>query len=406
MTRRRSSSARRLLLLTSGFAPVIGGAETYAETIASGFGARGYDVLVVTDAVEGTVENTVEGTVASSEGYRIVRLSAYRGLLDDPSKLRWEQLYFGLLPELAQVIRDWPADVVFANGLETTMLGRMVAEELSVPLVAAYHEHAPEQEPFGRGRLRTAYGLLRPDLVLAGSRFYQERALRFARPERVRRIHHGVDTDAFHPSVDGSIMRKRYQVGTDELLVVNAGRLKPRKGQLELVRAVALLATGSPATGSPARLVIAGSVSSGSIEYENQLAAAVADSGLQNQVVIDTTVRHEEMPALLAAADLVVQPSHEEGLGLAVLEAMSSGRPVVTCPVPGVQEILTSPGLALLSPPGEPGPIAAALGSGLADPTLRASLGARGREHVLRHFSKEVMIDRTEAAVAELLAVR
>lgn len=395
--RTHSPEHLRILLLTSGFPPVVGGAETYAWTVASALADRGHEVVVLTDGADGA--DGVDGT-STAPRFRVHRLTGYLELLADPSKLRWEQLYFGLLPETSAALGAWRPDIVLANSLETTVLGRIVAEEFTVPLVGAYHEHAPQHEPFGVGRLSAVYGFLRPDLVLAGSGFYQERAVTRLGGDRVRLIHHGVDTELFHPGVDGAAVRSRYGVGPGDLFVVSAGRLKPRKGHLELVRAVALLGR------SDVRLLIAGSVSSASVAYAEDLRRAVEESGLSGRVTIDRTISHRDMPAVLAAADVVAQPSHEEGLGLSVLEAMSSGRPVVTCSVPGIREILTAADLAVLAPPGDSAALAQALSTCLDDEGLRTSLARRGREHVLRHFSQQRMIDATEAELVRLAVKR
>ncbi|MFD9406480.1 glycosyltransferase family 4 protein [Streptomyces sp. NPDC059989] len=378
----------------------MGGAETYAWTVASALADRGHEVVVLTDGADRAERADRADGTSSAPRFRVHRLTGYLELLADPSKLRWEQLYFGLLPETAAALGAWGPDIVLANSLETTVLGRVVAEEFTVPLVGAYHEHAPQQEPFGTGRLDMVYRFLRPDLVLAGSRFYQERAVTRLGGDRVRLIHHGVDTGLFHPAVDGAGVRARYGVGPGDLFVVSAGRLKPRKGHLELVRAVARLDR------TDVRLLIAGSVSSASVAYAEELRRAVEESGLGGRVTIDRSLGHRDMPAVLAAADVVAQPSHEEGLGLSVLEAMSSGRPVVTCSVPGIREILSSPDLAVLAPPGEPAALAKALSRCLDDEDLRASLARRGREHVLRHFSQQRMIDATEAELLRLAVGR
>ncbi|MFK0151688.1 glycosyltransferase family 4 protein [Streptomyces sp. NPDC090499] len=99
------------------------------------------------------------------------------------------------------------------------------------------------------------------------------------------------------------------------------------------------------------------------------------------------------------AADLVVLPSRWEGMALAPLEALACGRPVLVTDVDGARESLP-PGHAAhcLVPPGRPGALAGAVAALLLDPELRASLGGRGRRHVLSTHD----VRRTAEAVAEL----
>ncbi len=386
----------RVLLLTSGFPPTTGGAESYASVLAEGLTSRGHDVMVVTDRVAGT------SLTADHDRLRVRRLSEYRELLTDPSKLPWEQMVFGLLPELARALAGWCPDVVVANNLETTVLGRIVASELDIPLVGSYHEHKPETEPFGRGKIALGYRSLAPDLVMAGSEYYRARAAKLLPPERIRLIHHGVDTELFHPSRDGGPFRRRYGMGDGEFLFVTVGRLKERKGHLGLVRAFARVE-------EPARLVIAGTVSSASTQYAGALEAEVDRLGVRGRVMIDREVDHSRVPDLLAAADTVAQPSLSEGLGLALLEAMSSGRPAVATRIGGFTEILAAgaagprAGLVELVDPDDAEGLAGALRRLRADAELRSRLGAAARAHVVKHFSQTVMIDRTEQVLHEVV---
>ncbi|WP_040907152.1 glycosyltransferase, partial [Streptomyces griseoflavus] len=96
------------------------------------------------------------------------------------------------------------------------------------------------------------------------------------------------------------------------------------------------------------------------------------------------------------AADLVVLPSRWEGMALAPLEAMACGRPVVVTDVDGARESLP-PSFAdrCLVPPEDPDALAGTVGELLLDPSLRTSLGDRGRRHVLslhdvRHTARAV----------------
>ncbi|WP_035849857.1 glycosyltransferase family 4 protein [Kitasatospora azatica] len=388
----------RALIITSSFHPVVGGAETYAYEVARGLAQAGHLVHVVTDLPRGARPGS--GFPQDPEGVTVRRLHRFRELLADESKIYWEQMAFGLHPELESCALELRPDVVLTNSLDTAVLGKTLALALGIPWAAAFHEQDPAAEPLGGARMRLVYQVLAPDLVLAGSEFYADRARRWGRPEHVEVIHHGVDTDRFHPGAGGCGVRNRYGVPDGSVLVVCAGRFKARKGQLETLRAFAVLHEHDPA----ARLLLVGSVSSASEEYARQLEAEVDRLGLRDAVRIDREVTFDRMPAVLAAADIVAQPSHAEGLGLAVLEAMSSGRATVTTDITGVREILTVPGIAETVPPGEVAPLAAVLVRLAADRDGRSALGGRAREHVTAAFSRQRMVARTESALAALVA--
>lgn len=406
-----AGGALRLLLLTAGFPPIVGGAETYAATLAAGLANLGHDVLVATDESDDRARLAAPDAAAPGPVRqawpRIARLAQYRELLADPSKLRWEQMVFGILPELEQLLAGWRPDLIVANGLETTVLGRIAAYEFGVPLVGAYHEHAPESEPFGHGKMALGYRYLAPDVVLAGSLRYRARALRFLEEDRVHLIHHGVDTARFSPARSNARMRARYSLGPERTLIVTAGRLKFRKGQAELIEAFALAAHPT------AHLVIAGSVSSASLDYADGLNALIERLDLRGRVTIDQGVLPTDMPELFAAADIVAQPSHSEGLGLALLEAMSSARACVATRIAGHAEIFSVAGQSLDTAPGdlvelvEPRDVdglADTLKRLQADGARRAALGKAARDHVRRYFSQQMMLTRTDALLRDVAA--
>ena len=107
-----------------------------------------------------------------------------------------------------------------------------------------------------------------------------------------------------------------------------------------------------------------------------------------------------------AAANIVAQPSWEEGLGLSVLEAMSAGRATVTTDVAGIREILSRPDIALVVPARKPRALAEALSLLIGEPELRRRLGSHARRHVEERFSRERMLVEVEAALCAVLGAQ
>ncbi|MEV7278349.1 glycosyltransferase family 4 protein [Streptomyces sp. NPDC093111] len=191
-------------------------------------------------------------------------------------------------------------------------------------------------------------------------------------------IHNGVDAGRFAPADEEPAARDA--AGP---LVVCVGRLCRQKGQDVLLAAWPEVLAAVP----DARLVLVGDGPDG-----ERLRAAAGPSVRFTGAVADTAPWYR-------AADLVVLPSRWEGMALAPLEAMASGRPVVVGDVDGARESLPPGHEELcLVPPGDPAALAAALGRLLGEPGLRRSLGREAREHVLSSFD----VRRTGAAVAEL----
>jgi glycosyltransferase involved in cell wall biosynthesis len=383
----------KILMLGPSYHPLIGGAETYAYVLGTQLAARGHRIRVATDLPHGMPADQAVGH--QPPGVEVTRLWEYRASIFDESRLPWEQLAFGLAPELARIVDDFEPDLILSNSLDTAFSAATIGLHYRRPWVSVFHEQAPEREPLGRGRLQLVYERLRPDLVIAGSEFYAARARQWGAADRVVMIHHGVETDHDLDPADVAQVRRRYRVSADETLVVCVGRLKARKGMVELVQAVRRVRQA----GLPARLVIAGTVNSASRQYADRLAGTIDDLGLAGVVDIDQSVSITEVPYLLAAADIVAQPSYEEGLGLAILEAMAIGTPVVATDIDGVREIVADTDAVAVVAAGDVSALARELSMLMKDEQLRADRGAAGRVHVLRRFSVERMISDTEKAL-------
>jgi glycosyltransferase involved in cell wall biosynthesis len=104
--------------------------------------------------------------------------------------------------------------------------------------------------------------------------------------------------------------------------------------------------------------------------------------------------RHD-VAALLAAADIFCLPSHFEGLPMSIIEAMLTGLPVVATDIRGPREQVVDGQTGFLVPAGEATPLAQALGRLVAEPGLRARLGAAGRERALERFDEARVVGRT-----------
>jgi glycosyltransferase involved in cell wall biosynthesis len=103
----------------------------------------------------------------------------------------------------------------------------------------------------------------------------------------------------------------------------------------------------------------------------------------------------EDIPALLAAADIFALPSHFEGLPMSVIEAMLTGLPVVATAIRGPREQVVPNVTGLLVQPGAVAPLAAALARLAADPALRAAMGQAGRTRALELYDETKVLAHT-----------
>lgn len=202
-------------------------------------------------------------------------------------------------------------------------------------------------------------------------------------PERIVVVPSGIDPDAFVvPATERVRVRQELGAGAATMLVLVVGALERRKGHAVLLAAAARLG------GRDVRYVFCGTGSEA-----DALAAAAAPLGGAVRLV----GFRDDVAAWLAAADVVAMPSLQEGLGVAALEAMAAGRPVVASRVGGLAEAVVDEATGLLVPPGDPGPLAAALERLAREPALRTRLGEAGRARVLARYTSARMAASTLA---------
>jgi glycosyltransferase involved in cell wall biosynthesis len=176
--------------------------------------------------------------------------------------------------------------------------------------------------------------------------------------------------------------------------IVALGLLGPRKGTPELLDALA-----SPVMRElDWEAVIAGN---GTVDASRARAAALR---LSDRVDIPGWVDGSTVSKLLASADVFTLPSHNEGLPVAVLEAMGAGLPVVTTPVGAIPELVLQGDTGILVPAGSASQLAEALAELVRDSELRARLGQSGRARVEQDFRIETMAERFMSIYGALAA--
>jgi glycosyltransferase-like protein len=219
--------------------------------------------------------------------------------------------------------------------------------------------------------------IVEPDRVLVVSQHWRH-LLREQYGVQAEVVHNGVDTDRFGSADAGLAARLRQRASPDgRRLILSVGGIEPRKGSDTLVRALAALREA----GRDPVLAIVGDHSFQDYRaYVERVLAMLPGLGLQlgRDVVRLGTVPDEELPGWYAAADVLAFPSTKEGWGLAVLEAMSAGLPVVTSDLPVFLEYLQPGRDALVVPVDDAAALSRALAAVLDDPGLAATLSAAG----------------------------
>jgi len=198
--------------------------------------------------------------------------------------------------------------------------------------------------------------------------------------KKITLIHSGVDAGRFEPVAVSA------KTASDSAVVGMAAIMEERKGHRYLLEAARLLKD----RGRRIRYLLAGN---GSLKPE--LEARVATLGLKDDVRFPGFV--SDISKFLETIDLFVMPSLFEGLGVAVLEAMAAGKPVVATNVGGLAESVVDSVTGFLVPPQDPRPLADAMEKLVSERSLACAMGARGAERVREHFTLEKMAEKNEA---------
>lgn len=176
-------------------------------------------------------------------------------------------------------------------------------------------------------------------------------------------------------------------------MIVFLGRLSERKGVPELLEALA----NPLMVALRWRAVLAGD---GPVADYRQQAAA---KGLADRVKMPGWLDLDQARALCKRAEILVLPSHAEGMAMAVIEGLAHELAVVTTRVGAHEEAITDEDTGLFVPVGDPDALAHSLARLVTDPDLRARLAARGRAQYLSNFSMAAyqrQLDKLYAAIS------
>ena len=344
----KGSRAMRILQVTPRFLPYSGGVESHVYQVASRLSREGHQVTILTTDTTGQL-----ATREDMDGFTIRRVPAWPPERD---------LYWA--PRLTNVIRQEPWDVVHVQSYHTFVapLAMWAAARARRPYVVTFHGggHSSTLRNAIRG---SQVRLLKP-LLARASRIVAVAAFeidlygrRLGIPSsRFRLIPNGCDLPAGRAPAGMS-------APTDEHLILSIGRLERYKGHHRILQAMPHIVERDPS----ARLRIVGAG-----PFEATLRRLTDQLGLNDRVTIGAIAptEREAMARLISRAALVVLLSEYETHPIAVLEALSCGRPCVVADTSGMRE-LAERGLArAVAVNSKPDQIAQAVIETLARPQL------------------------------------
>jgi glycosyltransferase involved in cell wall biosynthesis len=213
--------------------------------------------------------------------------------------------------------------------------------------------------------------------------------------DRVSMIPNWIDPSRFQP-IDRDSARGLFQLRS-AISVACIGQLTPAKGQEEFIRAAARIAK----IRSDVEFLIVGEEDDRERPFTEHLKQVAKSVGVADRVRFMGYVRH--IPELLAAVDVVVVPSWDEGFSLVTVEAMAARRPVLASRTGGIVDIIKENATGLLFPPRDAQALADKLMWLLSDAPLRDRLAAQAQRDVYQRFGRDHIIDQIESLYNRVL---
>ncbi|MFZ4506184.1 MAG: glycosyltransferase family 4 protein [Fimbriimonas sp.] len=279
---------------------------------------------------------------------------------------------------LAREIRRKKIDVVHTHLTRAAYIGYAAGLLTRTPVVTsvhiANHDYIYRRLAHGRNRLVAVSNFVRGMLHGRGI------------PDRfIDTVHNGTDFDELE-SISPETVASELEIPENRKLVGLLGRVCREKGHLEMVAAMPQIRKAHP----EAHFVFVGKVEP---TFELEMQAAIDSAGISDRLTL-TGLRHD-VPRLLDAFALTTMPSHRETFGLAALEAMARGKPVVASRVGGLPELVHHQQTGLLVDL-RPDEIAEAVTYLLSNDIEREQMGLQGRRMVREKFTLGEMANRFE----------
>jgi phosphatidyl-myo-inositol alpha-mannosyltransferase len=269
-----------------------------------------------------------------------------------------------------RALADLRPDVIHVHEPLVPWVGLAASSSAAAPVVGTFHAWSDASRayrlarPVGRrvlGRLAAAIA------VSDAAAGYHAAALGVAE-QRFRIVPNGVDVARF----DGAEPLEGLH-DPDRPTLLFVGRLEQRKGLEPLIRAFTLLKAARPEL----RLLVVGD------GPERERCQSLLPARLRADVVFLGRVGQADLPGCYAAADVYVSPAlGGESFGIVLLEAMATGRALVASDLPGYRSVVRDGLQGSLVPPNDPPALAAAIGTLLDNPSLRAAMAREGRRTV------------------------
>lgn len=368
-------------IINHSIPPYIGGAETMIHTTATEITRLGHNVTVICECPIRPEEYNKRYV------YNIISVPGFRQFEAGRLTLR------EFLPTLQRSLVPKQFDVIHVHNFMPALAVAALSISCEIPIVFTFHSTPVPWESkilghFSDFDLECSFAefVLRAlpyERLVCPSNYYSTWAHKLgASNQKVFRLYPPVLLSAI-PKIDRHVLRRQMAFGAEDFVVLCTGRMIRRKGIGDLIQALDIQKAET------VRCLIATSIDSGSPAYGDEVGKMIASSRYLREHVTIYSDKYDctRIPELLAISDCMVLPSHVEGLGVSLIEAMVAGVPVIGCSVPGVREVITHWVDGLLVEPSNPTSLAEAIDLLRTNSILAHHLADEGKRTAKKRFS-------------------
>lgn len=303
--------------------------------------------------------------------------------------------------KLYRIIRRGRYHIVHTHSSKAGVLGRIAAKLAGTPIIVhtlhslVFHEYQPW---IVNRTWRLVKKICAPmtDHFLSVSSIIIDKAVAAGidRREKFTTVYSGMELDWFLESnASGADVRRELGIPEGAPVVGKIARLFPLKGHDQLMDAAPEIVRRQP----DVRFLLVGD----GILYDH-LRERATKAGILENFVFAGLMKRERIPEMLAAMDVIVHTSLREGLARVLPQALAMGKPCVSFDIDGAPEVVIDGETGYLVRPYDYVTLADRISSLLADPGLRARMGANGRRHVDPAWRAETMVAETARVYAML----
>jgi len=374
----------RVCILIPNFIPIEGGAEIGAFELCKRLVKRGYEVFVITRKLKKEWKNIEE-----IEGIKIFRFNTKGGYLG----LLFPFIHVGrflnkINPDILNMHFIIPTGFAgcfwskfFDIPTVTTSIGWDIYDPIiRVPKILKYLMRIVPKKSDG---------------LTSISIFVKETLIEDfdVKNKKIEIIHYGVDTKRFNPENDGISIRKRYGIKND-IVVLTVQRLEKRKGVEYFIKAIPMVLERF----NNIKFMIVGDG-----PEKNKLKKLCKSLGVSENVIFTGKIPNSEIQNYYKASDIFAFHTNYEGLGIVLLEAMASGKPIITTMAGGTADIIENNINGFIITPRYPELFADTLIKLLKNKKLRDEFGEASREIAEKKFDWEIIVEKYIKVYEEVL---